>query len=281
MDGNHMVNNLFISAEIGINHNGDLNIVKSLIDAAVLAGCDAVKFQKRTIDKVYTAEFLDSPRQSPWGTTQRDQKEALEFNKEEYNEIDAYCRTKNIEWFASAWDVDAQKFLRVYNLKYNKVASPVLTNIPLLETVAEEKRYTFIATGMSTWEEIDQAVEIFRKHDCPFELLHCVSIYPMEPKDANLLLIPELRKRYNCPVGYSSHEIGNIATLGAVALGSCSVERHITLDRTMYGSDQASSVEPVELIEFVRDIRLMESALGSGKRELSDKEMVVRKKMRG
>ncbi|MDR0932604.1 MAG: N-acetylneuraminate synthase family protein [Victivallales bacterium] len=276
-----MVNNLFISAEIGINHNGDLNIVKSLIDAAVLAGCDAVKFQKRTIDKVYTAEFLDSPRQSPWGTTQRDQKEALEFNKEEYNEIDAYCRTKNIEWFASAWDVDAQKFLRVYNLKYNKVASPVLTNIPLLETVAEEKRYTFIATGMSTWEEIDQAVEIFRKHDCPFELLHCVSIYPMEPKDANLLLIPELRKRYNCPVGYSSHEIGNIATLGAVALGSCSVERHITLDRTMYGSDQASSVEPVELIEFVRDIRLMESALGSGKRELSDKEMVVRKKMRG
>lgn len=281
MDGNHMGNNIFISAEIGINHNGNLNVARRLIDAAVLAGCDAVKFQKRTIDRVYTPEFLASPRQSPWGTTQRDQKEGLEFNKKEYDEIDDYCRRQSIEWFASAWDVDAQKFLRQYNLKYNKVASPVLTNLPLLEAVAEEKRYTFIATGMSTWEEIDNAVAVFRRHDCPFELLHCVSIYPMQPEEANLLLIPELRKRYGCPVGYSSHEIGNIATLGAVALGACSVERHFTLDRTMYGSDQASSVEPAELIEFVRDIRHMAAARGTGERELSDKEMAVRKKMRG
>ncbi len=276
-----MHDNVFISAEIGINHNGDLDITKRLIDAAALAGCDAVKFQKRTIDKVYTQEFLDSLRESPWGSTQRAQKEGLEFNEAEYAEIDRYCRQQNIAWFASAWDVDAQKFLRRYNLQYNKVASPVLTNLPLLEAVAEEKRYTFIATGMSTWEEIDAAVQVFRKHNCPFELLHCVSIYPMQPEEANLLLIPELARRYDCPVGYSSHEIGNIATLGAVALGARSVERHFTLDRTMYGSDQGSSVEPAELIEFVRDIRHMEAARGTGIRELTPKEQAVRKKMRG
>ncbi len=273
---------LLISAEIGINHNGDLTIAKRLIDAAVLAGCDAVKFQKRTIDAVYTPEFLASPRQSPWGTTQRDQKEGLEFGEAEYDEIDRYCREKGIEWFASAWDVGAQKFLRRYNLRYNKIASPVLTDLPLLETVAEEGRYTFIATGMSTWDEIDRAVAVFRRHGCPFELLHCVSIYPMAPEEANLLLLPELKKRYDgCRVGYSCHEIGNIATLGAVALGAESVERHITLDRTMYGSDQSSSVEPAELIEFVREIRHMEAALGSGVRELTPKELAVRKKMRG
>jgi N-acetylneuraminate synthase len=276
-----MSSKIFISAEIGINHNGDLDITRRLIDAAVLAGCDAVKFQKRTLDNVYTPEFLDSLRESPWGKTQRAQKEGLEFGIREYDEIDRYCKEQGIYWFASCWDCDSQKFLRRYNLRYNKIASPVLTNIPLLETCAEEKRYTFIATGMSTWEEIDAAVEIFRRHSCPFELMHCVSTYPMRPEEANLLLIPELRKRYGCPVGYSSHEIGNIATLGAVALGAISVERHITLDRTMYGSDQSSSVEPAELINFVKDIRAMEAALGTGQREFSPREEAVRKKMRG
>jgi len=273
-----MIDKLFISAEIGINHNGDINIAKRLIDAAVLAGCDAVKFQKRTINAVYTQEFLDSPRKSQWGNTQRAQKEALEFNEEQYDEIDRYCREIGICWFASAWDVEAQKFLRKYNLKYNKIASPVLTNIPILEAVAEEKKYTFIATGMSTWEEIDAAVAIFKKYNCPFELLHCISVYPQDVKYANLLLIPELKKRYNCTVGYSSHEIDNIATLGAVAMGVASVERHITLDKEMYGSDQSSSVEPEKLIEYVKQIRLMESALGTGKRIMSDKELAVRKK---
>ena len=172
-------------------------------------------------------------------------------------------------------------FLRRFNLKYNKVASPVLTNIPLLKAVAEEQKYTFIATGMSTWEEIDTAVEIFQKANCPFELMHCISIYPMPLDEANLLLIPELKKRYNCPIGYSSHEIDNIATLGAVALGACSVERHITLDRNMYGSDQKASVEPLQLIEYVKQIRGMESALGSGEKILSEKELAIRKKMRG
>ncbi len=276
-----MTGKVFVSAEIGINHNGDLNIAKRLIDAAVLADCDAVKFQKRTLDKVYTQEFLDSPRESPWGQTQRAQKEGLEFGIPEYDEIDHYCREQGIAWFASCWDPDSQKFLRRYNLRYNKIASPVLTNIPLLEACAEEKRYTFIATGMSTWEEIDTAVAVFRKHDCPFELLHCISTYPMLPEEANLLLIPELRKRYDCPVGYSSHEIGNVATLGAVALGAISVERHITLDRAMYGSDQPASVEPEELIRFVKEIRAMEAALGTGRREFTPREAAVRKKMRG
>lgn len=276
-----MAEKIFISAEIGINHNGDLDIAKRLIDAAVLAGCDSVKFQKRTIDEVYTQEFLNSPRESPWGTTQRAQKEGLEFGEKEYREIDAYCKERNIAWFASCWDVNSQKFLRRFNLKYNKVASPVLTNIPLLKAVAEEQKYTFIATGMSTWEEIDTAVEIFQKANCPFELMHCISIYPMPLDEANLLLIPELKKRYNCPIGYSSHEIDNIATLGAVALGACSVERHITLDRNMYGSDQKASVEPLQLIEYVKQIRGMESALGSGEKILSEKELAIRKKMRG
>jgi len=276
-----MMKEVFITAEVGINHNGDLNLAKRMIDAALLAGCAAVKFQKRTIETVYTKEFLDSPRQSPWGTTQRDQKNGLEFGEAQYDEIDRYCKELGIGWFASAWDVNSQKFLRRYDLKYNKVASPVLTNIPLLKTVAEEKHYTFIATGMSTWEEIDTAVGIFRDAECPFELLHCVSIYPMLPGEANLLMIPELKRRYQCPVGYSSHELGNIATLGAVALGAESVERHITLDRKMYGSDQSSSVEPAELIEYVKAIRDMEAARGTGLRNLTEKEMLIRKKMRG
>ncbi|OQA84044.1 MAG: N,N'-diacetyllegionaminic acid synthase [Lentisphaerae bacterium ADurb.Bin242] len=276
-----MMKEVFITAEVGINHNGDLNLAKRMIDAALLAGCAAVKFQKRTIETVYTKEFLDSPRQSPWGTTQRDQKNGLEFGEAQYDEIDRYCKELGIGWFASAWDVNSQKFLRRYDLKYNKVASPVLTNIPLLKTVAEEKHYTFIATGMSTWEEIDTAVGIFRDAGCPFELLHCVSIYPMLPGEANLLMIPELKRRYQCPVGYSSHELGNIATLGAVALGAESVERHITLDRKMYGSDQSSSVEPAELIEYVKAIRDMEAARGTGLRNLTEKEMLIRKKMRG
>ena len=272
---------VFISAEIGINHNGDLNIARQMINAAAEAGCDAVKFQKRCVEKVYTKEFLDSPRESPWGTTQRDQKMGLEFTESDYREIDAYCRSKNIAWYASSWDVDSQKFLRQFDLKYNKVASAMLTNMDLLETIAEEKRYTFIATGMSAWEEIDAAVAVFCKHDCPFELMHCVSVYPMPSELANLKMIGELSARYNCKVGFSSHEIGNIATLGAVALGATSLERHITLDRTMYGSDQKVSIETAELIAFVREIREMEAALGDGGRNLSDAELAVRKKLRG
>lgn len=271
----------FIVAEIGINHNGDLKLAKKLIDAAVVAGCDAVKFQKRTVDKVYTKEYLDSPRVSPWGETQRAQKEGLEFGKKEYDEIDWYCREKGIAWYASTWDVDSQKFLRQYDCKYNKVASAMLTNTELLEEIAGEGKYTFIATGMSTLEEIDHAVEIFEKHNCPFELMHCNSTYPMPPQDANLKLIKVLADIYKCRVGYSGHEEGTLVSTCAVASGATSIERHITLDRNMYGSDQKASIEPYELCRLVRDIRETEKIMGTGEKILTAAEEEVKKKLRG
>lgn len=275
------MNKVFVTAEIGINHNGDMDICKKLIDWAFLSGCDAVKFQKRTIDKVYTKEYLDSYRESPWGITQREQKEGLEFGKEEYDEIDAYCREKGIEWFASAWDLDSQLFLRQYNCKYNKVASAMLTNEELLRMIAEEKKYTFIATGMSSYEEIDTAVDIFKSYGCPYELMHCNSTYPMKNEDANLKLIPVLRERYGVNVGYSGHETGRIVSTCAVAMGATSIERHITLDRSMYGSDQAASLEVDDLQRLVKDIREVEKALGTGEKVLSAAEEEVKKKLRG
>ena len=272
---------VFVIAEIGINHNGDLNIAKKLIEWASLSGCDAVKFQKRTVDKVYTPEYLDSYRESPWGTTQRAQKEGLEFGKKEYDEIDRYCRELGIEWFASAWDIDSQKFLAQYDLKYNKIASAMLTRDDILNEVASEGRYTFISTGMSTYDEIDHAVEIFRGANCPFELMHCNSTYPMPKEDANLRMIPALKERYGCKVGYSGHETGRIISTSAVALGATSIERHITLDNTMYGSDQAASLNVEDMFRLVKDIRLIEQVLGDGEKVLSAKELETRKKLRG
>jgi len=274
-------NKTMMIAEIGINHNGDMDIVKKLIDIAVAADCDIVKFQKRTIDKVYTLDFLDSYRESPWGTTQRAQKEGLELSAENYQEINEYCSNKGIEWMASAWDVEAQKFLQQFNLKYNKVASAMLGNFELLTEIAKEGRFTYISTGMSTYEEVDAVVTIFKQYNCPFEIMHCNSTYPMKPEDANLRLIPILKERYKVDIGFSSHEIGVVATLGAVALGATSIERHITLDRNMYGSDQKASTEPDELIELVKQIRVMESALGNGEKTLTVAELEVRKKLRG
>jgi len=262
----------FIIAEIGINHNGSLSTAKKLINKAIEVGCDAVKFQKRTVDRVYTQEFLDSPRESSWGDTQRVQKEGLEFGKEEYDEIDIYCKEKDIEWFASAWDIESQLFLRQYNLKYNKIASPMLTHKKLLETVAEEGKYTFISTGMSTMEQIEKAVKIFRDLECPFELMHCNSSYPTEDFDSNLNCIKTLRERFDCNVGYSGHEKGMQITLAAVALGVTSVERHITLDRFMYGSDQFASVNPMDLIKICKIIRIIEKSMGSGIKTLREEE---------
>jgi N-acetylneuraminate synthase len=263
---------IFIIVEIGINHNGSLDIAKKLIDNAIDVGCDAVKFQKRTVDRVYTQEFLDSPRESSWGDTQRVQKEGLEFGKEEYDEIDKYCKEKGIEWFASAWDIESQLFLRQYNLKYNKIASPMLTHKKLLETVAEEGKYTFISTGMSTMEQVEKAVKIFRDLECPFELMHCNSSYPTEDFNSNLKCIKTLRERYGCKVGYSGHEKGIQITLAAVSLGATSVERHITLDKYMYGSDQFASVTPMDLIKLCKLVRVIESAIGDGKKTLREEE---------
>jgi N-acetylneuraminate synthase len=271
---------MFIIAEIGINHNGDMSIAKQLIDVAIDAGADAVKFQKRTIDKVYTKEFLDAPRESPWGATQRAQKQGLELNAQQYKEIDGYCRDKGIEWFASAWDLESQRFLRQFELSHNKIASAMIVYEDLLREVALERRHTFISTGMSTAAEIDRAVEIFRKAACPFELMHCVSTYPMNDDDANLSRIQTLRERYSCPVGYSGHEVGLTVSIAAAALGISALERHITLDRAMYGSDQAASVEPDGFRRLVRAVRTVTRAMGNGAIDIQEKEVPIAVKLR-
>ena len=272
---------VFIVAEIGINHNGDVELAKKMIDVAKNAGCDAVKFQKRTVEKVYSKEVLDSPRDSPWGKTTREQKLGIEFGQREYDEIDKYCFLHDMEWYASAWDVDSQKFLRQYNLKHNKIASAMLTDYKLLETVAEEKKLTFISTGMSTMDEVRKAVEIFKKYDCPFELMHCNSAYPMDISEANLLCIPALKKEFNCNVGYSGHEVaGYLVCVSAVLLGATSIERHMSLDRTLYGSDQVASLEPLGWIRLVRDIRKIKQILGDGKKRIWDSELPAKEKLR-
>ena len=272
---------VFIVAEIGINHNGDIGLCKELINAAVDCGSNAVKFQKRTIDLVYKKSFLDSPRDSPWGTTQRDQKEGLEFSFDEYKEIDKYCKFKNIEWFASAWDVKSQEFLRSFNCNYNKIASAMIVNKEFLKSVASEGKHTFISTGMCEYKHIDIAVEIFRERKCPFELMHTISTYPMRDTDANLNLIPALRERYKCDIGYSGHETGALAiSCAAVALGITSLERHITLDRSSYGSDQSASIEPGGLRQLVGAVRKIESAMGDGKKKIIDDELPISLKLR-
>ena len=272
---------IFLIAEIGINHNGDLSIAKQLISEAAEAGFDAVKFQKRTIEAVYTKEFLDSPRESPWGKTQRDQKNGLEFSKKDYSEIDNFCRQLGIQWSASAWDIDSQKFIQNFDCGFNKVASPMLGHKPLLKLIASEGKKTFISTGMSTLEEIDEVVSIFRNANCDFELMHCNSTYPMKDEDANLLCIPMLRERYKCNVGYSGHESSLIKVCtAAVALGATSLERHITLDRAMYGSDQAASIETNALFNFVNTVRAIPAILGNGKKVLTDVESKTRDKLR-
>ena len=269
----------FIIAEIGINHNGSMELVKSMIQKAHEAGVDAVKFQKRTIDLVYPPEVLESIRKSPFGTTYREQKEGLELNKADFDEIDKYCKELGVEWFASCWDIESQKFMQQYNLNYNKVASPMLTLHSLLKEIAAEGKHTFISTGMSNLQEIEQAVQIFKEANCPFELMHCVSNYPLEHKNANLKMIENLRTMFQCDVGYSGHEHGTEISTLAVAAGATSVERHFTLDRSMYGSDQSSSIEPHELQEMVSKVRRVEECLGDGKKSISESEMIHRKKL--
>tara|TARA_Y100000590_G_C15720957_1_gene1013513 strand:- start:822 stop:1661 length:840 start_codon:yes stop_codon:yes gene_type:complete len=271
---------VFIIAEIGINHNGDLDIAKKLIDGAAQAGCDAVKFQKRTIDAVYSKKELDKPRESPWGTTNREQKNGLEFTKADYDEINKYCEEKGIQWSASAWDIESQIFLRQFDLSFNKVASAMLTDRELLETIASERKHTFISTGMSTLDQIHKAIVIFEEANCPYELMHCNSTYPMPVEEANLNVIGTLQNLFGCKVGYSGHEAGIIVSVAAAALGATSIERHITLDRAMYGSDQSASLELVGLSKMVKYIRDVELALGTGKKVVTDKEQEIAKKLR-
>jgi N-acetylneuraminate synthase len=271
---------IIIIGEIGINHNGDMSICKQLIDVAKEAGADCVKFQKRDINQVYTQEFLDSPRESKWGTTQREQKLGLEFSADEYQEIEDYCKEKELEWFASAWDINSQKFLRQFNPKYNKVASAMIVHTELLKEIASEGKHTFISTGMTTYDDIQTAVDIFRKANCSFELMHTISTYPMKIEDANLNLIKTLREKFDCNVGYSGHEVGLAVSYAAAALNITSLERHITIDRSMYGSDQSASVEPSGFRQLVGAVRKIELAMGDGIKKIIEAEVPIAENLR-
>ncbi len=273
---------VFIISEIGINHNGDINLAKDLITESKNCGVDAVKFQKRDINVVYSKELLDQPRESPWGKTQRDQKVGLEFGENEYKIIHNHCKTVGIEWFASAWDLNSLDFLKQFNLKYNKIASAMIVDTNFLNEVAKEGKYTFISTGMCSISDIETAVKIFEDNRCEYELMHCISAYPFDDNIANLNMIKFYKEKFNCKVGYSGHEKGGLAVCyAAAALGSSSIERHFTLDRSMYGSDQAASLTPAAFRELVGGIRKIENAIqGKLKKEILDIEAPVAEKLR-
>jgi N-acetylneuraminate synthase len=268
----------FVVAEIGINHNGDLGLARKLISAAVTAGCDAVKFQKRTVDVVYAAEELARPRESPFGPTNGDLKRALELDAEAFDAIDEYCRMLGIAWFASCWDEASVDFIERFEPPCYKIASASLTDDDLLRHHRQYGRPIILSTGMSSLQEIDRAVDVLGTDD--LVLLHATSTYPSQPAELNLRAIGTLRERYGVPVGYSGHEVGLSTTVAARVLGACMVERHITLDRAMWGSDQAASVEPFGFQRLVRDIRTVESALGDGVKVVYDSEIPVQEKLR-
>ena len=270
----------YLIAEIGINHNGDIGIAKDLILHAKSAGCDAVKFQKRTINIVYSEAILNQKRESPWGSTQRDQKTGLEFNLEQYQVINDFCTEVGIDWFASSWDIESQKLMRRFNFKHNKVASAMATNIPFMKFVASEGIHTFLSTGMMDTEMIDKAVDVFKSNDCPFTLMHTVSTYPALEEEINLRCIQTLKERYKVPVGYSGHEASVSPSLMAVILGAEAIERHITLDRAMYGSDQAASLELSGFIQLSGMIKKASKCLGDGKIKIIDREKSIAKKLR-
>ena len=268
----------YIIAEIGINHNGDIDIAKRLIDLAKLSGCDAVKFQKRTVDIVYTAEELAKPRENPFGETNGDLKYGLEFGQEEYQELDKYCLDKKMPWFASCWDEGAVDFIDQFNVPCYKIASASMTDDDLLRHTKAKGKPIIMSTGMSTLEQIDHAVEVLGKDN--LIILHTTSTYPAYYEELNLSVIPALKKRYDVPIGYSGHETGIATSTASVALGACVVERHITLDRSMWGSDQAASLGPNGIIKMVGEIRLLEKSLGDGVKRVIEREEPIIKKLR-
>jgi N-acetylneuraminate synthase len=268
----------YVIAEIGINHNGDIDIAKKLINVASGAGCDAVKFQKRTIDVVYSAEELAKPRESPFGMTNGDLKRGLEFEIEEYREIDRYCREVKMDWFASCWDEASVDFIAQFRVPCFKVASASLTDDNLLRHTRKVGKPIILSTGMSTLQEIDHAVEVLGKQD--LAILHACSTYPAYYEELNLKVIDVLRDRYGVPVGYSGHETGLSSSVGAAVLGACIIERHITLDRSMWGSDHAASLEPNGITRLIRDIRLIEKSMGDGVKRVLEREQPIIKKLR-
>ena len=277
-----MNSNVFIISEIGINHNGDIDIAKKMIDISKKIGVDAVKFQKRDIDLVYSKDQLNKYRESPWGKTEREQKMGLEFDQKDYEELDNHCKQKKIEWFASAWDINSIKFLNQFNPDKQKVPSALIVDEEYLELIAKNKKYTYISTGMCEMKHIEKCVDIFKKNSCSFELMHCISAYPFDDNLANINMIPFLREKFNCDVGYSGHEKGGMAiSIAAVAIGATSLERHFTLDRTMYGSDQAASITPEGFEGLVKSVRKVEKSLkGNLEKKILDIELPVANKLR-
>ena len=268
----------YVVAEIGINHNGDIDLAKKLIDTAEAAGCNAVKFQKRTVDVVYSAEELAKPRENPFGPTNGDLKYGLEFELEEYQEIDRYCRELGVPWFASCWDEGSVDFIDQFQVPCYKIASASLTDDGLLRHTRAKGKPIILSTGMSTVEEIDHAVEVLGKQD--LVILHATSTYPAYYEELNLRVIPMLRQRYGVPVGYSGHETGLPSSVAAASIGACMIERHITLDRSMWGSDHAASLEPSGLTRLMRDIRLIETSMGDGVKRVIEREKPIIKKLR-
>jgi N-acetylneuraminate synthase len=268
----------YVIAEIGINHNGNLDIAKRLISVAVAAGCDAVKFQKRTIDVVYSPEELDRPRESPFGTTNRELKEALEFDYEDYEEINQYCKAVNIPWFVSCWDEASVDMIAEFDVPCFKIASASLTDDHLLRHTRAKGKPIILSTGMSTYQEIDHAIDVLGKDD--LVVMHSCSTYPAYYEELNLRVIPTMRERYGVPIGYSGHETGISSSVAAAVLGACSVERHVTLDRSMWGSDQAASLEPNGISRLIRDVRLVEQSMGDGVKRVYERELPIIKKLR-
>jgi N-acetylneuraminate synthase len=273
------MNHVTIIAELGINHLGDVNLAKKMIYLAKESGADLVKFQKRTINKVYTQEELDKPRESPYGKTNRDLKEQLELNKEEYDYIDELCTELHVPWFASAWDLESFEFVKKYSTPCNKIASAMMGHDELTTAIAKERKLTYIGTGMCTMDEIKYVVDKFNYYDCPFILMHCNSQYPMPDDKANLKVINTLIRHFNCQVGYSGHEVGLITSIAAVCYGAVAIERHLTLDRAMYGSDQAASVEPQGFKKMIEYIRVIETVEGDGIKQITSEEEIIRKKL--
>ena len=268
----------YVIAEIGINHNGDVDLAKRLISVAVAAGCDAVKFQKRTVDVVYTQKELATPRPNPFGDTNGDLKNGLEFEADDYKEIASFCKSVKIPWFVSPWDENAVDFMEQFDTPVYKIASASLTDDNLLRHVRATGKPVVASTGMSTYEEIDHAVEVLGKQN--LILMHTTSTYPAKYEQLNLRAIPAMRERYGVPVGYSGHETGIPTSVAAAVLGACSIERHITMDRAMWGSDQSASLEPNGISRLVRDIRLCEQSLGDGIKRVYEEEVPVMKKLR-
>jgi len=268
----------YVIAEIGINHNGDPKVMRKLIEVASEAGADAVKFQKRTVDVVYTADDLARPRETPFGTTNGDLKRHLELSADAFHAIDRQCKETGLHWFSSCWDEQAVTFCEAFDPPAYKVASASLTDHGLLRAKRATGRPIILSTGMSTLDEIDAAVEVLGKED--LIILHCTSTYPSKSEELNLRCIPMLKERYGVPIGYSGHELGLATSVAAVALGACVVERHITLDRSMFGSDQAASIEPQGFTRMVRDIRAVTTALGDGVKRIYPTEVPILKKLR-